>query len=253
MNINFNLSYQQNKLLSLSGEYNGMQMTASDITPIGSLYGAGQNGGDNNVVYQIVGQPLGVFYLPRCIGLKENELGGYSYELEDLDGQEGIDLSDGGDRYIAGQATPKVTIGSNISFRYKFFDIAVQINGAFGHKIFNGTGLAYTNMSIFPDYNVLQGAPEKNIIDQNVSDYWLENGDYVNIEQLTMGFNIPLKSKAVNSLRLSASVGNLATITAYTGLTPMINSYVVSGTLGIDDKRTYPLYRTYSLGLSVQF
>ena len=35
-------------------------MTASDITPIGSLYGAGQNGGDNNVVYQIVGQPLGV-------------------------------------------------------------------------------------------------------------------------------------------------------------------------------------------------
>ena len=68
-----------------------------------------------------------------------------------------------------------------------------------------------------------------------------------------MGFNIPLKSKAVNSLRLSASVGNLATITAYTGLTPMINSYVVSGTLGIDDKRTYPLYRTYSLGLSVQF
>ena len=253
MNINFNLSYQQNKLLSLSGEYNGMQMTASDITPIGSLYGAGQNGGDNNVVYQIVGQPLGVFYLPRCIGLKENELGGYSYELEDLDGKEGIDLSDGGDRYIAGQATPKVTIGSNISFRYKFFDIAVQINGAFGHKIFNGTGLAYTNMSIFPDYNVLQGAPEKNIIDQNVSDYWLENGDYVNIEQLTMGFNIPLKSKAVNSLRLSASVGNLATITAYTGLTPMINSYVVSGTLGIDDKRTYPLYRTYSLGLSVQF
>lgn len=37
----------------------------------------------------------------------------------------------------------------------------MQINGAFGHKIFNGTGLAYTNMSIFPDYNVLKGAPEK--------------------------------------------------------------------------------------------
>ena len=97
-----------------------------------------------------------------------------------------IDFSDGGDRYIAGQATPKVTIGSNISFRYKSFDIAMQINGAFGHKIFNGTGLAYTNMSIFPDYNVLKGAPEKNIIDQNVSDYWLEKGDYVNIEHITI-------------------------------------------------------------------
>ena len=49
------------------------------------------------------------------------------------------------------------------------FDIAMQINGAFGHKIFNGTGLAYTNMSIFPDYNVLKGAPEKNIIDKYTS------------------------------------------------------------------------------------
>ena len=253
MNINFNMSYQKNKLLSLSGEYNGMRMTAPDITPIGSVYGAGQNGGNNNVVYQIVGQPLGVFYLPHCKGLTKNGNGNYRYDIADLDGDGEIDLSDGGDRYIAGQATPKVTIGSNISFRYKFFDIAVQINGAFGHKIFNGTGLAYTNMSIFPDYNVLKGAPEKNIVDQNISDYWLEKGDYVNIEHLTIGFNIPLKSMVVKSLRLSASISNLATITGYSGLTPMINSYVVSSTLGIDDKRNYPLYRIYSLGISIQF
>ena len=253
MNINFNMSFQKNKLLFLSGEYNGMKMTASNVTPVGSVYGAGQNGGNNNVVYQIVGQPLGVFYLPHCKGLTKDENGNNRYNIEDLNGDGNIDLSDGGDRYIAGQATPKVTIGSNISFRYKLFDIAIQINGAFGHKIFNGTGLAYTNMSIFPDYNVLKGAPEKNIVDQNISDYWLEKGDYVNIEHLTMGFNMPLKSQVVRSLRLSASVSNLATITGYSGLTPMINSYVVSNTLGIDDKRTYPLYRTYSLGLSIQF
>ncbi|MBO5079623.1 MAG: SusC/RagA family TonB-linked outer membrane protein [Bacteroidaceae bacterium] len=253
MDINLNLSYQKNKLISLSGEYNGMQMSASDITPIGSLYGAGQNGGNNNVVYQIVGQPLGVFYLPHCKGLVKNDMGGYSYDIEDLNKDGHVDLSDGGDRYIAGQATPKLTLGSNISIRYKALDVSIQINGAFGHKIFNGTGLAYNNMSIFPDYNVMKGAPEKNIIDQNVSDYWLENGDYINIEHLTMGYNVPLKSKSVKSLRLSASINNLATITGYGGLTPMVNSYVVSNTLGIDDKRTYPLYRTFSLGVSVQF
>ena len=253
MDINLNLSYQKNKLISLSGEYNGMQMSASDITPIGSLFGAGQNGGNNNVVYQIVGQPLGVFYLPHCKGLVKNEMGGYSYDIEDLNKDGHVDLSDGGDRYIAGQATPKLTLGSNISIRYKALDVSIQINGAFGHKIFNGTGLAYNNMSIFPDYNVMKGAPEKNIIDQNVSDYWLENGDYINIEHLTMGYNVPLKSKSVKSLRLSASINNLATITGYSGLTPMVNSYVVSNTLGIDDKRTYPLYRTFSLGVSVQF
>lgn len=74
MNINFNMSYQKNKLLSLSGEYNGMHMTASDITPIGSLYGAGQNGGDNNVVYQIVGQPLGYSIYLTAKGLKKMNL-----------------------------------------------------------------------------------------------------------------------------------------------------------------------------------
>lgn len=253
LNINMNLSFQSNKLISLSGDYKGMSMSAANITPIGSLDGAGQNGGDNNVVYQIVGQPLGVFYLPHCKGLVKNENGSYFYDIEDLDHNGKVDLSDGGDRYIAGQATPKVILGSNISFRYKDFYIAVQMNGAFGHKIFNGTGLAYTSMACFPDYNVLKDAPKKNIVDQRVSDYWLEKGDYLNFEHLTLGYNVPLKSKLVRSLRVSCNISNLGTITGYKGLTPMINSYVVNSTMGIDDKRNYPLYRTYSLGLSVQF
>lgn len=95
--------------------------------------------------------------------------------------------------------------------------------------------------------------PRKNIVDQNVSDYWLENGDYLNIEYLTVGYDVPIKKGVVKSLRLSLSVNNLATITGYSGLTPMINSYVVNSTMGIDDKRTYPVYRTYSMGLSIQF
>lgn len=253
LNINMNLSFQSNKLISLSGDYKGMSMTAANVTAIGSLDGAGQNGGDNNVVYQIVGQPLGVFYLPHCKGLVKNENGSYFYDIEDLDHNGMVDLSDGGDRYIAGQATPKVTLGSNISFRYKDIYIALQMNGAFGHKIFNGTGLAYTSMACFPDYNVLKDAPKKNIVDQRVSDYWLEKGDYLNFEHLTLGYNVPLKSKFVRSLRVSCNISNLGTITGYRGLTPMINSYVVNSTMGIDDKRNYPLYRTYSLGLSVQF
>ena len=253
LNINMNLSFQSNKLISLSGDYKGMSMTAANVTAIGSLDGAGQNGGDNNVVYQIVGQPLGVFYLPHCKGLVKNENGSYFYDIEDLDHNGKVDLSDGGDRNIAGQATPKVTLGSNISFRYKDIYVALQMNGAFGHKIFNGTGLAYTSMACFPDYNVLKDAPKKNIVDQRVSDYWLEKGDYLNFEHLTLGYNVPLKSKFVRSLRVSCNISNLGTITGYRGLTPMINSYVVNSTMGIDDKRNYPLYRTYSLGLSVQF
>lgn len=253
LNINVNMSFQRNKLLSLSGNYDGYHLTAPDITAIGALNGAGQHGGNANVLYQIVGQPLGVFYLPHCKGIVDRGNGSKMYDLEDLNHDKKIDLSDNGDRYVAGQATPKMTLGSNISFRYKAFDVSLQMNGAFGHKIFNGTSLSYTNMSSFPDYNVLKGAPRRNIVDQNVSDYWLESGDYLNFDYLTVGWNVPVKSRYVSSMRLSVSVNNLATITGYSGLTPMINNYIVSSTLGIDDKRSYPVFRTWSMGVSIQF
>ena len=253
LNVNINMAWQKNKLLSLNGKLNGRDMTASDITPIGGMNGAGFHGGYNDIIYQIVGQPLGVFYLPHCKGIVDNGHGHNKYDIADLNNDNVIDLSDHGDRYIAGQATPKMTLGSNISFRYKAFDISLQMNGAFGHKIFNGTTLSFLNMSNFPDYNVLAEAPSRNIVDQNVTDYWLEKGDYLNFDYLTIGWNTPVKNKYINSLRVSFSINNLATITSYSGLTPIINSYVVDNTLGIDDKRTYPPYRTYSIGVSIKF
>lgn len=254
LNINLNLSFQKNKLISLSGDYNGTHLSAPDITSMGSLNGAGFHGGDNHIVYQIIGQPLGVFYLPHCTGLATNADGTRSYQIADLDGDGITDIADGKDRYIAGQATPKMTLGSNISFRYKDFDVSVQLNGAFGHKIYNGTALSYMNMSSFPAYNVMRDAPSENISDQTATDYWLERGDYLNIDYLTFGWNVPLRrSSVVSALRLTLSVNNLATITSYSGLTPMINSYVASNTMGIDDKRNYPVRRTYSIGFSIQF
>jgi hypothetical protein len=144
-------------------------------------------------------------------------------------------------------------MGSNIALRYKQWDITMQIIGAFGHKIYNGSALTFTNMLSLPNYNVMKGAPEKRIFDQAISDYWLESGDYVNIDYLTLGWNVPMKSRYVRSLRLSVSVNNLATITGYSGLTPMINSSVINGTLGIDDKNVMPVYRSYTFGLSIKF
>lgn len=254
LNINANVSFQQNKLTSLGGNYNGEYIRAAEYQSISSLDGAGFHGGYNHIVYQIVGQPLGVFYLPRSNGLVSDGNGGYKYEVADLNGG-GVSLEDGEDRYIAGQAMPKAIVGSNISFRYKDFDLSVQINGAFGHKIFNGTSLTYMNMGIFPDYNVMKGAPQANIKDQTATDYWLERGDYVNFDYVTAGWNVPLRGskKYIRNLRLTFTVNNLATITGYSGVSPKINSSTVNNTLGLDDKRNYPLARTYTLGLSINF
>ena len=254
LNVNVNVTFQQNKLLSLSGMYGGENISAPEYKSLASLDGAGFHGGYNHIVYQMVGQPLGVFYLPHCKGLIADGNGGYTYDIADLNGG-GVSLEDGEDRYVAGQAVPKTLLGSNISFRYKRFDLSVQVNGAFGHKIYNGTSLTYMNMNIFPDYNVMKKAPGRNIKDQTATDYWLEKGDYINFDYVTVGWNVPVTKwkKYVQSFRLAFTVNNLATITGYSGLSPMINSSTVNSTLGVDDKRAYPLARTYTLGLSINF
>ena len=234
-----NWTFERNKLLSLNGDYNGQYITAPSMKGIAALWGAGFHGA-SDVVMQIVGQQLGVFYLPHCNGL-----------VTAVDGSKHYDVTE--EKFICGQATPKAMMGSNISFRYRQWDLTMQMNGAFGHKIYNGTALTYMNMLQLPNYNVMEGAPEQNIQDQTISDYWLEPGDYVNIDYLTVGWTVPIRSRHVQGLRLSASVNNLATITGYSGLTPIINSSVIDSSLGIDDKRTMPVYRSYTFGLSIQF
>lgn len=253
LNINANVTFQRNKLLSLSGMYEGEYISAAQYTALAGLNGAGLHGGYNNIVYQIVGQPLGVFYLPHCEGLVSDGNGGYTYQIADLNGG-GVNLEDGEDRYVAGQATPKTLLGSNISFRYKRFDVSLQINGAFGHKIYNGTALSYMNMNSLPDYNVLAEAPARNIHDLTATDYWLESGNYVNFDYLTVGWNVPIKKQRfLHGARLALTINNLGTISGYSGLTPLINSTLLDNTFGVDDKRTYPLSRTYMISLGLNF
>ena len=255
LNISANFAYQQNKVTSLTGTYNGQPLTPSAYVKLSKVVGAGTQA-NNDVVYMFEGQPLGVFYLPKANGLISTEEGN-KYNIQDLTGEGDINVADGQDRYIAGQVMPKYYLGGNISFRYKAFDVQMQLNGAFGHKIYNGTSLTLNNMKNFPTYNVLEGAPEKNIHDGTVSDYWLENGNYLNISALTFGYTFnafKLKDK-MKSLRITASVNNLCTITSYSGLTPMINSNTMASdnTFGVDDKRFYPVARTFSVGLSLNF
>ena len=252
LTINGNISFQKNRLLSLSGEYNGTYLEIAQYSAIAKLNGAGFHGGNNDVTYQVVGQPLGMFFLPKCSGLVGNATDGYTYGVTDIDGDKVVDTTN--DRYLCGQAMPKMLIGSNISFRYKEFDISMQVNGAFGHKIYNGTSLAYMNVTSFPLYNIMEEAPQQNIKDQTVTDYWLESGDYVNIDYITLGWRVPLrKNRIVQAMRISMTMNNVATFTGYSGLTPMINSSNVNGTLGLDDKYSYPLFHTYTLGLSLTF
>jgi TonB-linked SusC/RagA family outer membrane protein len=239
LTVNMNWTFERNKLLSLNGYYNGQYLTAPQSSTISSLWGAGFHG-PSGIVKQIVGEQIGIFMLPHFKGFITLEDGTQYYDVTE-------------ESYNCGQAMPKAMMGSNVAFRYKQFDVTMQFNGAFGHKIYNGTALTYSNLLSMPNYNMMKGAPEKNLVSQIISDYYLENGDYVNIDYVTLGWNVPLRSKYVQGLRVSLSVNNLATITGYSGMTPMINSSLINGTLGIDDKNMLPVYRSYTMGISIKF
>ena len=237
--------------LSLSGAYNGEALTTTDWVVVSSAGGSGLTA-NTAVTYMAEGYPVGIFRLPVHDGFNQASDGKKTYKFKDLDGDGTIDHSDSGDREILGQVVPKVNMNLNAQLRYKQFDLSVQFNGAFGHKIYNATHLNYNNLNLFPSYNVLKTAPDLGIYDIVHTSYWLEKGDYVNIEYITLGYNIPTKVfKVFSNARIALSCNNVATITGYSGLTPMINSASFQG--GVDSRNIYPINRTYTIQLILSF
>lgn len=95
-------------------------------------------------------------------------------------------------------------------------------------------------------------APQRNIYDIKHTTYWLERGDYVHIEYITLGYNVLTRNAGlISDIRLALSCNNVATFTGYTGLTPLINS--ANFTSGIDARNVTPLQRTFTLMLQVNF
>ena len=69
LNVSGNVTYQKNELISLSGTYMGEELSAKKYMNLGGIHGAGFIGGNTQVIYQMVGEPFGVFYLPKSNGL----------------------------------------------------------------------------------------------------------------------------------------------------------------------------------------
>jgi len=108
-------------------------------------------------------------------------------------------------------------------------------------------------MANFPAYNVYADAPNKMIYDIQISDYWLEKGDYVNIDYISLGWVAPVRkwNNVIKNLRLALSCNNVATITGYSGMTPLLNNASYSG--GLDDRGVYPISRTFMFSMQIGF
>lgn len=245
------LAHNQNTLVSLHGTYMGEEFTTAEWISVSSASGAGMVG-NNTVTYMAEGYPVGIFRLPVFESFAEDESGHYSYSLKDIDGSGTIDAGDSGDRGYQGQVVPKLNANLNAKLRYKNFDLETQFSSAFGHMIYNFTGMYMNSLSQFPLYNVLKTAEDLNIYDLKNCDYWLEKGDYVHIEYITIGYNLPRKNTSkIKDARIALSCNNVATFTGYTGLTPLINSASYSS--GVDARNVTPLMRTFTVQLNLRF
>ncbi len=192
------------------------------------------------------GQPLFAYFLREFEGYDANGIAVYGGE---------------GDKqvFLDKSPLPKVTWGFTNQFQFGNLDLSIFFTGQAGHYIYNNTANAlFTAGALASGRNVTTDVPTNGESRNNapdVSTRFLEKGDFIRLQDMTLGYNLPLKSKYVSSLRLFASAQNLLLISDYTGLDPEVNvNKQINGipSLGID-YNAYPRPRTISIGANVSF
>jgi len=236
---NLTFSYEKNKLTSLSNElYN---LTYEDRY---SLPSPGNIGYAQRLQ---AGQPVGSFFGFICDGIDADG----KWILRDLDGVEG--LSDA-DKTFIGNGLPKMKAGLQNNFTYKNFDFSFFIRGMFDYDILN-EGKIYFGTTTNIDQsgtNVYKYALDQKLTENpRFSTYYLEKGDFIKIDNVTLGYTFNFNNKYVRNLRLYGNISNLVTISGYDGLTPDIN--VTGLEAGIDKRGVYPVTRTFTFGVNFGF
>ncbi|MFD2969256.1 SusC/RagA family TonB-linked outer membrane protein [Sphingobacterium bambusae] len=154
---------------------------------------------------------------------------------------------------ILGNGMPKYVLGLNQRFSYKGFDLSMLIRGKFGFDILNLPEVFYGNTQYLPNniynsalsrHNALNAAPM-------YSDYYIERGDFVRLDNMTLAYTFNLKSAYLKNLRTYVSGRNLFTITGYSGLDPEIRDTGLDP--GVDARGFYPRTQSWTVGLNIGF
>lgn len=202
------------------------------------------------------GYAIGNFYGFKSIDIDDSG----HWIIEGSDGQpKPISEQQPTDKQYLGNGLPQHYLNWNNTVSYKNFDLSITMRGAFDFQILNMAALQYGAPVMLSRGNILTSAYDQvygkvpladNQELQYVS-YYIENGDYWKIDNLTLGYTFELKKAWIRSIRFFGAVSNLAVITGYSGIDPEVS---ISGlNPGCDDKNRYPAARTYTLGLSFKF
>jgi TonB-linked SusC/RagA family outer membrane protein len=273
-NVTLNGGHYKNKIVKISGQpgefFSG---------PVGIRFG--------NPVINEVGQPIGAFYGLVADGYfrdsadvtahaTQNGAAPGRIKFRDLNGDGKIDQND---RTIIGSPHPKFTSGLDLGFRWRAFDFSSTVFGSFGNKIFDAQKQFYVfrNFSTNVKKDLLANSwtpthqnakyPRIDLSDTysyQISSYYVEDGSYVRMRNMQIGFTIPSDTRWVGrslaGARIYVQGENLFTITGYEGLDPSLPVQSVFGSAGDIrdqfrgvDQGTYPTNRVISIGLSTQF
>jgi len=267
-------------------QYGGSVNVAHNVNKVTRIANAeGIIHGDGNVLSQgttemyraQVGFPIGYFYGYKTAGVFQNWDQVNNTAAKYAGAQPGdlifVDTDGNGtitedDRTMIGNPHPDFTLGLNLNLSYKGFDLNIAGTGAFGQQIaksyrsFADSPLQNYTTEIFGRWTG-QGTSNKlprltsgsNTNWQNISDIYIEDGDYVKIQNITLGYDFKklFKNMPLAQARLFVTGQNLFTITGYSGMDPEIGyGYDKSWVSGID-LGYYPSPRTYMIGVNLKF
>ena len=238
--LGVNMAYNKNRVTKL---------TASDENAAGVETGGISGGTGNNVQLIQVGYPMRTFYLYQQVYDKAgNPINGV-YVDQNGDGQITAD-----DKIMTHHADADYTFGFNTSFSYKNWTAALSGHASIGNWVYNNVAsdtemLAdlWTNSFVS---NRVSSAPKSMFTQaQYLSDYYLQDGSFLKLDNLTIGYTFPKvfnkNAERPGSLNIFGTVQNICTITKYSGIDPEVYG-------GIDGT-VYPRPRTFVLGVKFNF
>jgi TonB-linked SusC/RagA family outer membrane protein len=261
--IDANLSFNKNRIGGLPSDQfaNALWYKADEVfiqrngMPIGAIYGYIEDGYYDNEA-EVRADPK---YATSSADVVKSKIGEIKYRVD----KNGKPI-----RTIIGDTNPDFILGITNNLSYKDFTLSFFIQGVFGNDIFNGNlmDVKMANIGNIPvDAYNSRWTPEnrenakwpKAVAGYNrewlLSDRYVEDGSYVRLKNVNLGYTFHPKFKGVQSINVYASATNLLTFTDYSWFDPDVNAFGGDASRRGVDIYSYPSSRTFSLGFRFTF
>lgn len=256
--INDNLSYW------IGGNYsnNKNELKSLKNTTLSPINGGGLGNGQSTKLLDntSIGQPLGSFFMYEYAGFDSTN-GQQLYFTADGDKvtQDALVI---GDKKYVGSILPTSTYGLTLGVNYKNLDFSVDGYGTAGSKVYNGKKaqrFSGENIeeSLATDFWSVNNATASNPGAFNqvpvASTYYLESGDFFRVNNITLGYKIPLKGEFISACRIYVNAINPFITQKFSGFSPELNGNGDPyGTQGIE-LDAYPTLRSFVIGANLKF